>query len=82
MALGIFGALIHLFVDEGPVAPAVEKASRSPIVAPIGLAVLMWVALSVATITPLVNNKENEFSGAFYCWLNIQEKAIINHPQL
>ena len=82
VVLGAFGALIHLFIDEGPVTPAVKKAPRFPVVAPIGVTVLMWVALSVGTIAPLVNNKENEFSGAFYCWLNIQEKAIINHPQL
>ena len=74
VALGIFGALIHLFINEDPVAPAAEKVSRSPVVAPVGVAVLMWVALSVATITPLVQNKESEFSGAFYCWLNIQER--------
>ena len=74
VVLGIFGALIHLFIDEGPVPPAVENVSRSPVVAPVGVAVLMWVALSVATITPLVQNKESEFSGAFYCWLNIHER--------
>ena len=74
VVLGVFGALIHLFIDEGPVPPAVDKVSRSPVVAPVGVAVLMWVALSVATITPLVQNKESEFSGAFYCWLNIHER--------
>ena len=73
VALGAFGALIHLFIDEGPVAPTAQTVSRSPVVAPVGVAVLMWVALSVATIVPFVNNKESEFSGAFYCWLNIQE---------
>ena len=78
VVLGVFGALIHLFVDEGPAPPAVEKVSRSPVVAPVGVAVLMWVALSVATITPLVQNKESEFSGAFYCWLNIQERELTN----
>ena len=36
VALGAFGALIHLFIDEGPVAPTVEKVPRSPVVAPIG----------------------------------------------
>ena len=82
MVLGVFGALIHLFIDEGPVSPIVEKVPRSPVVAPVGVAVLMWVALSVATITPLVQNKENEFSGAFYCWLNIPEKEITNLRQL
>tara|TARA_X000001036_G_C20572240_1_gene763155 strand:+ start:126 stop:512 length:387 start_codon:yes stop_codon:yes gene_type:complete len=76
VALGIFGALLHLFIDEGPVAPTVEKVSHSPVVAPIGVAVLMWLALSVATIAPLLHGKENEFSGAFYCWLSIQEKEI------
>ena len=74
VVLGVFGALIHLFIDEGPAPPAVKKISRSPVVAPVGVAVLMWVALSVATITPLVQNKESEFSEAFYCWLNIHER--------
>jgi uncharacterized membrane protein len=78
VVLGVFGALIHLFIDEGPVAPASEKTSRSPVVAPVGVAVLLWVALSVATITPLIHGKATEFSGAFYCWLNIQEKEISN----
>ena len=76
VVLGVFGALIHLFVDEGPAPPAVEKVSRSPVVAPVGVAVLMWVALSVATIAPLFHAKNNEFSGAFYCWLNIQEREL------
>ena len=76
VVLGVFGALIHLFVDEGPVPPAVEKVSRSPVVAPVGVAVLVWVALSVATIAPLFHAKNNEFSGAFYCWLNIQEREL------
>ena len=74
VVLGVFGAFIHLFIDESPVPPAVDKVSRSPVVAPVGVAVLIWVALSVATITPLVQNKESEFSGAFYCWLNIHER--------
>ena len=82
VALGVFGALIHLFIDEGPVAPSVKKVPSSPVIAPIGVAVLMWVVLSVVTITPIVQNKENEFSGTFYCWLNIQEKEISNLRQL
>ena len=82
VVLGAFGALIHLFIDESPASPVVEKVPRSPVVAPVGVSVLMWVALSVATITPLVQNKENEFSGAFYCWLNIQEKEMPNLRQL
>ncbi len=76
VVLGVFGALIHLFIDEGPAPPAVKKISRSPVVAPVGVAVLMWVALSVASIAPLFHAKNNEFSGAFYCWLNIQEREL------
>ena len=78
VALGIFGALIHLFVDEGPVAPAAEKVSRSPIAAPVGLAVLMWVALSVATITPLVHGKSRVASGALFCWLS--KASFVSSP--
>ena len=73
VALGAFGALIHLFIDEGPVAPAVDKVPRSPIVAPVGVAVLMWVALSIATITPLIQGKGRVASGALFCWINFQE---------
>tara|TARA_B110000014_G_scaffold133303_1_gene92158 strand:+ start:103 stop:543 length:441 start_codon:yes stop_codon:yes gene_type:complete len=82
VALGIFGALIHLFIDEGPAAPANERVARSPVVAPAGVAVLLWVALSAATIAPLLQEDNSEFSGAFYCWINIQEKEISNPQQL
>ena len=73
VALGAFGALIHLFIDEGPVAPTVEKVPRSPIIAPVGVAVLMWLALSVATIAPLLHGKGRIASGALFCWINFQE---------
>ena len=73
VALGAFGALIHLFIDEGPVAPTVEKVPRSPIIAPVGVAVLMWLALSVATIAPLLHGKGRIVSGALFCWVNFQE---------
>ena len=53
--------------------PAVEKVSRSPVVAPVGVAVLMWVALSVATITPLVHGKGRVAPGSLFCWINFQE---------
>ena len=73
VALGAFGALIHLFIDEGPVAPASERVVRSPIVAPAGVAVLLWLALSVATITPLLHGKGRVAPGALFCWINFQE---------
>ena len=73
VALGAFGAFIHLFIDEGPVAPAAGKVTRSPIVAPTGVAVLLWLALSVATIAPLLHGKGRVVTGSLFCWVSFQD---------
>jgi len=68
VALGVFGALVNLFVDERPVPPAPVRAGRRRLIAPVGAAVVSLL-LGVAALAPAVRGGATA-PAPLVCWLH------------